>query len=185
MVVNLKGAALKSSIKFLTEKFGAEKYAQILAAMPAEDQAVIRGALPHHWLPVNSMLSLMKAAARETGQDARTLAFELGRFSAEDGLTTIYKLFFKVGSPEFILGRVAKIWRNFYDAGEMSLHDSRAGHVTIRVSDFPMKDAIFCERIRGWMHQATILIGYQPDTAHPRCTVNGDACCEFEINWKK
>ena len=183
--VNLKGAALKSSIKFLTEKFGAEKYAEILAALPIEDQIVIRNALPHHWVPVQSMVNLMHTAAKKTGRDARELAFELGQFSAEDGLTTIYKLFFKVGSPEFILGRAAKVWRNFYDASDMTLHHSVPGHVNVRISGMPLKDEVFCQRIRGWLHKATLMMGYQPEVAHPLCTFKGDPYCEYAIDWKK
>ena len=185
MAVNLKGAALKSSIKFLTEKFGAEKYAEIVKTLPTQDQAALRIVLPHHWVPVQAMLDLVHAAAKATGQDARKLAFELGQFSAEDGLTTIYKLFFKVGSPEFILGRAAKVWRNFYDVSEMTLHHSVPGHVTVRISGFPIKDDVFCERIRGWLHKATLMMGYQPEIAHPMCTFKGDPYCEYAIDWKK
>ena len=185
MAVNLKGAALKSSIKFLTEKFGAEKYAEIVKTMSLEDQALLRTLLPHHWVPVQCMVNLMRAAAKVTGQDARKLAFELGQFSAEDGLTTIYKLFFKVGSPEFILGRAAKVWRNFYDASEMTLHHSVPGHVNVRISGMPLKDEVFCERIHGWLHKATVMMGYQPEIGHPKCTAKGDAYCEYAIDWKK
>ena len=103
--INFKGSALKSSIKFLTGKFGAEKFEQIVLAMAPEHRGIIRTVLPHHWVPAQSMLDLMNAAAKTTGQDAKQLAYELGRFSAEDGLPTLYRLFYKVGSPEFILGR--------------------------------------------------------------------------------
>jgi predicted hydrocarbon binding protein len=183
--VNLKGASLKSSIKFLTEKFGPEKYAAILAAMPVEDQLVIRNVLPHHWVPARSMVNLMHAAAKATGQDAKKLAFELGQYSAEDGLTTLYRLFFKVGSPEFIIGRAAKVWRNFYDVSDVTLHHVVSGHLNFRVNGMPIKDEILCERIRGWLFKATVMMGYKPEIVQEKCTAKGDEYCEFAIDWKK
>ena len=45
----------------------------------------------------------------------------LGRYGADANLTTIYRLFFKVGTVHWILGRAVRLWSAHYDSGYLEV----------------------------------------------------------------
>lgn len=106
------------------------------------------------------------------------MAQALGALSAEDGLTTLDRIFFKFGSPDFILARAARVWSTYWDSGQMSVVVSEPGHLEMRVVDFPVPSELVCQRTRGWIHRAFELMGFRPEVTHPSCVLRGDPYCQ-------
>jgi len=62
----------------------------------------------------------------------------------------VYKIFFKVGSPEFIISRAARVFSSYYDTGELRIAESGPGRAVAELVGFEGGAPQFCERIFGW-----------------------------------
>jgi hypothetical protein len=110
-MARVKGSAVLSTLRYVREKYGEGAVDGILASLPEEDrQAIGTSPLVSAWYPMPVFLRFMEEAERQLGPKDPELARNMGRASAEYGLSTVYKVFFKVGSPEFIIGRATRVF---------------------------------------------------------------------------
>jgi len=74
----------------------------------------------------------------------------LGRASADANLTTIYRLFYKVGSIQWVLQRGVRLWGAHYDSGNVEVMTRGPKAAVARVRDFDTPDAVNCLSVTGW-----------------------------------
>ena len=144
---------------------------------------VTSGLLDSVWYPMSLLLNLMRAADSVHGAAQPELPRQMGRASAEAGVRGVYRIFFKVGSPQFIISRAARVFASYYDTGRISVVESRPGRAVLDLVEFEGSPE-FCLRILGWMEKTMELAGAKhlvPD--HSRCRHRGDAACRFEGTW--
>jgi hypothetical protein len=104
--------------------------------------------------------------------------------SCEYGVKGVYRIFFKLGSPEFIIGRAARVFSSYYDTGELRVVEGRAGRAVVELSKLEGSAPEFCDRIYGWMERTLELAGAKGlRSAHSRCVHRGDEVCRFEGSW--
>jgi len=108
----------------------------------------------------------------------------MGRAAAEYGLTTFYKIFFKVGSPQFIITRSAKVWRTYYTSGEMTVPVCEDGHAVVELVGFEEPARELCERLPGFFERTVELSGGRGvRLVHETCVHRGATSCRFEAWW--
>jgi hypothetical protein len=185
-MTQVKGTALVSTMRFLAERFGDATVAQILARLSAEDRAVLdQELLVSAWYPLPVMLRLMKAAAAELGAQNPDLIKSMGRKSADYGIKTVYRIFIRIGSPQFVVARATRVFASYYDRGTMTAVESRDGHAAVELRDFPDGAPEFCDRILGWMARTIELSGAKDvRSRHSLCVHRGDPVCRYEGDWK-
>jgi uncharacterized protein (TIGR02265 family) len=184
-MAQVKGTAVQSSARYVRERFGEEALAGVLAALPEEDRTPLASVLPSSWYPMEAFLRFMQEAKRQLGGSEPEVLRNMGRASAEYGVTGVYKIFFKVGSPEFIIGRATGVFSSYYDTGRIAVVESRSGRTVVEMTGLEGSAPEFCERIYGWMHRTLELAGAKNlRSAHSLCTHRGDAVCRFEGSWE-
>lgn len=184
--VKVKGTALSSTVRYIKEKFGDESVEKIIAGLGESDKAAIRsGVLVSSWYPFSLLVAIMRAAKKEYGGQAPDLYRDIGRASADYSLSTVYKIFFKVGSPQFIIGRAATVYSNFYTSGEMKVLESGKGFANVQITDFPEPCEEYCLRVWGWMERMLELTGARNIKAvHSKCRLRGDTLCLYTGTWE-
>jgi hypothetical protein len=181
--VNVKGTALVSTVRFLKEAHGETAVKRVFSSLPKQERELAEhGFLVSAWYPIDLLMGLTRIAKEQLGGD---LAKALGRASADYALTTVYKIFFRVGSPQFIISRAATLYRNYYDEGEMRATVAEKGHAILEVSGFvPPPPIEFCERSLGWFERTLELSGAKEiKLAHDTCMGRGGQVCRFEGWW--
>jgi hypothetical protein len=184
-MAQVKGTAVLSSLRYVRERFGEEALGRILSALPAED-AVLRGEglLASSWYPMSAFRHFMEEAERQLGLGEPNLVLDMGRASCDYGVTGVYKVFFRIGSPEFIISRAARVFSSYYDTGAIEVVESRDGHAVVEVRGLEGSARPFCERIYGWMQRTLELAGAKNlRSSHSCCVHRGDAVCRFEGDW--
>jgi uncharacterized protein (TIGR02265 family) len=183
-LASVKGTAVDASLRYVRERFGEAALAAILGALPAEDRAALGpGVLASSWYPMDAFLRFMQEAERQVGPQEPDVVRRMGRTSSEYSLKGVYKVFFKFGSPEFIISRAAGVFGSYYDTGEMTVVDSAAKHAVIELAAFAGAPQ-FCERVYGWMERTLELAGARKvELAHSACVHRGDALCRYEATW--
>jgi hypothetical protein len=183
--VEIKGSALISVQRYVHEHFGEDEWRALLAALPpGESRPIEGGILVSAWYPFALFIRILQAAEALLGARVPRLQREMGRASAEYGLTTLYKIFFKVGSPQFIITRAARVWHSYYSSGEMTVRMSEDGHVVMELGGFEEPARELCERLPGFFERTLELSGVRAvRSVHDVCVHRGGAACRFELWW--
>ncbi len=181
----VKGTAVQSSLRYVGERFGQETLARIVGRLERPDREVLGQAiLPSSWYPMSAFLHFMQEARRELGPKDPELLRQMGRASCDYGMTTVYRVFFKLGSPEFVIGRASGVFSSYYDTGSVRIVERGPGLAIVELADFDGAGPEFCERLHGWMERILELAGARNvRSAHSSCVHRGGAVCRFEGRW--
>jgi hypothetical protein len=181
----VKGSALAPTLRFIRETFGEIGLERVLHGLSPEDQNILQhDMLASSWYPFSLMVRFMRESERCFGAQSPRLLRDMGRAAADYNMTTIYRIFFKLGSPQFTLSRAARVFGNFYDTGDLEAIVNEKGHAICELRGFGEPAPEFCERLIGWMeHLIALTGGTDLVSSHPRCVNRGDATCHYEGHW--
>jgi len=150
---------------------------------PEVREGVERGFAKAKWYPFEQFVELNETIDRLFGRGDLGLVKQLGRYSADANLTTIYRLFFKVGSVQWILGRAVRLWGAHYDAGyfEVATRGNRAA--VLRLRGFPTPHRVHCLAVGGFVERSLELSGgKRPIVEESKCRTRGDEHCQFDAS---
>jgi hypothetical protein len=183
--VQIKGTAISSAQRYAQEHFGEEGWRIVLDGLAAEErQQIASGVLVSAWYPFSLFIKIVRLLEMHFGSKVPRLHREMGRAAAEYGLTSFYKIFFSVGSPQFIISRAAKVWRTYYGSGEMTAPVCEKGHAVVELSGFAEPAPELCERLPGFFERTVELSGGRDvKLVHPLCVNRGEPVCRFESWW--
>lgn len=111
-------------------------------------------------------------------------ATEAGRYSADIGLSGIYKIFVKVGSPDFIVKRASTIMAGYYQPSELKVVESVPGKVVVHITKFDEPSPLIEARIAGWIQRALEINGCKNAMiTTPKSLAKRDPVTEYIIKW--
>lgn len=183
---NTKGTAVLSRIRYVRERHGQAGLDLLLAALDKDVRALLEPLpLPQSWVPFRVFIALNVVADKLFGKGDLTLCQEMGRFGASVNLPTIYKLFYKVGSPEFLIPRAAALWSSNYDSGHLAVERHVDGRFILHISDFAEPHEAHCLSVLGWAAGSVELSGKRViDVRNIHCRGRGGNRCEMALNYR-
>lgn len=185
-MARVKGSALLARLQFVEERHGAEGLARLFAAFSPDQRSRLQNELmPHAWASFDDFVDLSVAIDRLFGQGDMALCYEMGRYSAEKNLPTLYRIFYRLGSPLYIFRKAARVWEVHYDSGRLAPVQEAERQVRIRVLDFERPHRAHCLSIKGWAARSVEMSGAViEDMAEDRCRLWGDPTCEMWLRWR-
>lgn len=136
------------------------------------------------WYPFEQFVELNLVIDRLFGAGDLSLIKQLGRFGADANLTTIYRLFYKVGTTHWILGRAVRLWSAHYDSGTLEVLTRGPKTAVLRIRDFATPDKAHCLSVSGWCERSIELSGGENvRISEPLCRISGDDLCQLECVW--
>ena len=183
-VANVKGSALATRVSWVGLNHGQDGLDRVCAqASPALAAAVREGIAVARWYPFEQFVELVDTIDRLFGKGDGALTHELGRYGADAALTTIYRLFYRVGTVRWVMARAARLWHLHYDTGKLELRE-HPDAIDLVIADFPTPDCTHCASVRGWAERSIELSGGEAvTTAVVACRRNGDAVCCLRAKW--
>jgi len=162
---------------------------RLLALLSPEYATQVReGIMIHHWYPIGFYVELNRAIDKLLGKGDLKLVWELGRASADESLHGIYKVFFKVGSPEFVVKAAATIWKQYYDTGKLTIVDEHAPQgkrFRMIVEGLQTEDEVMWLAIGGWVERTLQLSGGKNVKVEiSRSHVRPGSNCEYVCSWE-
>jgi hypothetical protein len=183
--MKVKGSALKARMQYVREHGGDPATERLLAALSSEARALATdGFLPNEWYPYAVFVELCEAIDRLHGKGDQELCYELGRYACEANLPTLYRIFFKIGSIQFIIRRAALAWRVTYDTGDLKILEEGPNHVVAEIQGVPHPSRAHCLSVRGWMVRAGEISGAKHVDTEEKCRALGHPACQFRMTWK-
>lgn len=186
-MAKVKGSAFKASIQYLKEKLENITFEEFIEKVPPEVQKLLETPiLTSSWYEFSLLIKLMDSAEPHLHPEkGRSVAWDMGRFSADVGLSTVYRIFFKVADPSYIIKKASQVYQTYYSSGEMTCEEIGAGKALLCLREVDQPDIHLCERLLGWMERTLELSGAKKVTmSHPKCRTRGDDRCEFHGIWE-
>ncbi|WP_411280245.1 hypothetical protein [Gemmatimonas sp.] len=183
-----KGSAVQSTLAFLAATAGEEMPAQLMAELDADTRAAVIGATSTHELPYDVLVTLWLAADRWILQYRPVLrdwAEQAGEASIGSLGVHLYGGILRKPTPREFLTQSISLFRLYYQPGDMEVVEDVLGRAVLRLVGFDPVTTIFCRRQTGGLRQAVALAGGESARVrHVRCSIDGDAFCEWELSWQ-
>jgi hypothetical protein len=185
-VPNVKGSALASRLLWVRLNHGEHGAQRVITEASSALRAIVeQGVVRSRWYPLPLFIELNHLIDRLFGAGDGELTRGLARYSADANLTTIYRLFYKVGTVRWILARAARLWGLHYDAGSLAVRNLGSHEVELEIVEFPTPDRTHCLAVIGWAERSIELSGGEAVTTQEvACRSQGDLRCRFRLRWE-
>ena len=183
--MNVKAQGLLNGAAWIREKYGEEALARVLAACSEAVRERCATAIAINWHPREELDEFMSAAERVLGNGDGAIAEAMGAASARVNLRHMaLRLAFFLARPEYLMRRVAGVWRQYNDEGEMIVRSFESGRMLAEQVGITHPSFAICCSITGWLHEAGIATGMRElTTAHVECRAKGGARCIWKLEW--
>lgn len=185
--MEVKGTAVMATREFVKSKFGEPGLLKWASTLSPEAKEVYTGAvLTNQWYDLKKILEEPSVKIAETFYNGDKKAYlEVGRHSADHGLKGIYKLFVKIGSPQFILTKAGSILPTYYKPSIMRGEEADKNTYRIYINQFNQYSDVIEHRILGWMERALEICGCKDiNISVPKSLAKRDQFTQYDIEWK-
>ena len=182
----MKGSALASRVLWVELEHGAAGLQRLVAQSSPDLRYSIESRIDKaKWYPFDQFIELNITIDRLFGHGDLGLVKTLGRYGADANLTTIYRLFYKVGSVHWILGRGVRLWSAHYDSGYCDIATRGPKAAVIRIRNFATPHQAHCLSVIGWIERSIELSGgKRPILEETLCRTRGDDLCQLDGVWE-
>jgi hypothetical protein len=184
---NVKGSAITSRALWVSLHHGDQGVRRLHAEVKPATRAILTGAKIDKatWFPFDTFVDLNETIDRLFGQGDLAVVKTLGRFGAEANLTTVYRLFFMVGTVKWILDRAARLWDLHYDSGKLVVVRRPGDEVDLKIVGFATPHRTHCLSVQGWCERSVELSGgKEVVVTETGCRARGDDECVFHAQWR-
>lgn len=185
--MEVKGSSVSSIPDFVRERFP-DRFDEWLNSLSEESREIMKESIipAISWYPIQSGLIEPTRKICELFFDHNENgAWEAGRFSAEKGLIGVYKMFVKLGSPKFIVGRAATIFSSYYKPSTMKIAREGSKEVVLHITEFPGLERLVELRICGWIERALEISGSKDLSVELTKSLTAhDDVTEIVVQWK-
>ena len=179
-----KGSTLRSTLRYVEAEHGADAAAAVLARLAPDHRARIEAAGATEEVPVELLRALWEAVAGAVGKRDPGWPEKSGAYSIQSMGVQLYGGILRKRDPLEFLSQPVSLFRLYYQPGNMEVVEAEPGRAVLRLVGFP-GDPVFCRRQTGGLLRAVELAGgVRPSARHVRCSVEGDAFCEWELHWE-
>ncbi len=189
MGANIKGSAVTARVRYVRELYGEPGVRRIKEALsPASRKRIEDKVMPHDWVPMELFIELCTEIDRLYGRGDLALCRELGRYAAKVNLPTLYRIFYALGSPRFIISRAIRVWEVHYDSGRLdATFEERPPleQATLTLRDFGAPHKAHCLSVLGWAERSVELSGGEVSSAvETTCRTAGSDACRFVVAYR-
>ncbi len=179
----VKGAMVRAHLQFVRDRLGEDVLARMHAALPASVASEIDGLLVSSWCKFETLIALDRVIANVAGRDAQELMHELGRYSAQINLSTLYRAFDREDLHEFFR-KSATLHRQFQDFGTCVYEQLGPTSGRISIRDAACFSPTYCASEAGYLEQVIATHGgTAASVSESACQCASDDHCTFELRW--
>jgi hypothetical protein len=179
-MANTKGTDVVGLRKIFAEA-GQQAEQKLLDRLTPEQRHIYENAVSTTLSPVGLQTELYERAAETLFPEDPNRMVRLGKIMANRSYSTVYKLFFRIPTVEFLISRVATVWRSYYDSGEAEIRNftGRSGSLVVR--HFPSLPRKLREVIAG--HLTVILELTGAKSTHVLVCDDDPEAWEWKLTW--
>jgi hypothetical protein len=133
----ISGSVLLDTIKAVKTRQGDQEFAKILAHLHGEAKLIFNAPIESwRWYPVDAFVSFLETDIRETADGDRRVLIERSKKVIESQLHGIYKFLVRIGSPKFVINRIATIHASYFQGVQIIPEIEDGPRATIKYIGF-------------------------------------------------
>ena len=128
-----KGVNFVFAKEYVLQELGEDVWRRALDRISPEHATVWSGTpVPFGAYSFEAFKTMTHAVAEETGQRDDPALAKMYEFIADRSLNAVYKIFFKLAHPSFVIGNYPKLWRRFFTTGTVTVPKAEKGFAKLR-----------------------------------------------------
>lgn len=184
-MAKVKGTAFASRLKYLDEKSDQLKKEYVLKLLsPALQAEIQKGILTGSWYPFDYYVELNRAMDKILGKGDLSKILEFGRFSAEHAVTGIYRIFFRLGSPEFTFKLASNVWNQYFVNGQLRSGLVGPKHIKLEMVNVEVVSREHQLSVHGWCERLLELTGAKNIKIDTKSYPSGPVSFEYHVRWE-
>lgn len=187
-MVQVKGTLIAGKRQYVLKYHGQETLHKVLGQLKDGDAAkrLESVVLKSAWYPFDLWIDLTQTIDRVVGFGDGKLFRPMARQTAEDDLSTVYKVFFKFMQPMRIVDKAEQLWSAYYSSGRLQTTKLGPTSVELEIVGFESPHWVHCESALGWAERSIQLTGVKDVLGdHVECRSRGASRCRMRISWKE
>ena len=128
-----KGVSFLFARTYIVAKYGHETWEKVVASMTPESREIWgQSLLATQEYPFEAFKDMMSALSRvlKTAKDAELAA--VYEYIADQSLNKMYKIFFRMAHPSYVIKNYPSLWKMFFNAGVVEVPVAEKGHAVVR-----------------------------------------------------
>jgi hypothetical protein len=185
-VPKIKGAVLLDSVKSIKARGGDAELSRIVASLNGNARAIFEGPIyPWEWYPLDAFTDFLEADIRETAGGNPEALIARSEKVIETQLRGIYRVFVKLGSPGYVVKRIASVHQTYFEGTEIIPEvDDAASGATVKYIGFKGRHRILEYAIIGFYRKALEISGAKQIAVRFSVPISDDApYSELIITW--
>ena len=177
-----KAAGFNTTAKALRRMLGNERFEQLTQTLPADTQALLRRPPPAmQWLPLGHFLALIHGAEACLGGVSHVE--ELARKAISEDLNTVYRVFIRLATPQYVLTRAANLFSTYnQNNGELVIRQTSVTSVEVAYIGQASDSPAYWAYQKGALWAVVNLLGLRAPAIAPIAPrKNEDAV--FRVSW--
>jgi hypothetical protein len=185
-MVEIKGSAIVDSIKAVKLRSGDEAYGKILAALSQETRNFFEKTiiLSSNWYPLDAFVQFLEADIKLTANGNEKELIGRSEAIIEKQLRGIYKMAVKLGSPEFVINRIATTHEAYFKGVSIEASMVNPTKAKVKYTGFNKQHYLIGFSIIGFYKKALEISGAKNVNAVYITSIEQNiGYCELEITW--
>lgn len=153
-MLQVRGAALYGRRAWVLEHHGQDALDKIIPELGAYGRMLMRSEIDKHaWYNYPLFIEISEVLDRHFGKGDLKLSIELGRWNAKFNMPTVFKMFIKFGSPEWIMNKAASLWSEHFSEGSMTVTYKQGDTESVadaEITDWPVPSLALSYSVLGF-----------------------------------
>jgi len=181
----IKGTTLIQSIDSIKARGGEHELAKIVEQLNPESKSIFEGRIsPWTWYPLDAFVEFLEADIRLTANGDPEVLVARSEKVIEAQLRGIYKMFIKLGSPAFVIKRIASVHATYFNGVHIIPEVDDSNEAVIKYLGFESRHEILSYAIIGFYRKALQISGAKQVTTKFTVPISaGGDFAELKITW--
>jgi hypothetical protein len=159
-MVQIKGSAIQETVNQIKRRSGEDAFHRILALLDEETRSVFRGEIySSSWYSLDFFTRFLELEIRVLADGKEEMVTRGAEAVIERQLRGIYRAFVKLGSPEFVIKRIAAVHATYFQGVPIEVQLVGSGKALIKYVGFEKQHRIMGFAIIGFFKKALEISG--------------------------
>lgn len=184
-MVQIKGTAVKEAVEQIKAHAGRDAFENILGLLDTETRKIIESEIvSSNWYSLDVFARFLEVQNRVLAGGNEEMIIRGAEAANERQLRGVYKAFVKVGSPEFVIERLAAVHATYFQGVSIEVQLQGKGKALIKYVGFQKQHRIVGLTIIGFFKKALELSGAKDVLTHFSTPIEeGKGYSELSVSW--
>lgn len=185
-MLHIKGTAVLDTLEAIKARAGKAELDRIISHLDPETREIFRQPIsPSSWYSCDAFSRFLEVDIRETARGNEQELVKRAEAVIEKQLSGIYKMFVRLGSPEFVIRRIAAVHATYFDGVQIIPEMKGPSSATIQYVGFSRNHRIMGFAILGFFRKALEISGAKKVDVHFTVPIEaGEKFCELALGWE-